>query len=230
MWTSQIPVFSRTYRLILWDMRGHGQTSSPIEQAAYSEPATIEDMHALLTHLSNQWSYIGKWILGGLSLGGYMSLAFYARWPERVMGLLICDTGPGFRDAKARQRWNETAHATAQRFEREGLAALQSQSRERAEVKHGDVWGLVRAARGMLTQRDDGVMKSLPNVRVPMLVVVGENDTPFLGATEYMVRKVEGAKKVVIPGAGHAANMDNPEVFNREVERWLAELGGKARL
>ncbi len=89
-------------------------------------------------------------IVGGLSLGGYMSLAFYRAHPERVRALLIIDTGPGFKKDEARDAWNKRAHETGDRFEREGLEVLKSLSRERSSVVHRDASGLARAARGML--------------------------------------------------------------------------------
>src|SRR5438874_13385635 len=105
-------------------------------------------------------------IIGGLSLGGYMSLSFYRAHPERVRALLIIDTGPGFRKDDARDAWNKRAFETADRFEREGLAVLKSASRERSTVVHREASGLARAARGMLTQRDAAVIDTLPRIKV----------------------------------------------------------------
>ena len=65
----------------------------------------------------------------------------------------------------------------------------------------------------MLTQRDARVIESLPDIKVPSLVVVGADDTPFLAASDYMAAKIPGAKKVVIPAAGHAVNIDQPQAF-----------------
>ena len=76
----------------------------------------------------------------------------------------------------------------------------------------------------MLTQRDATVINSLPTIAVPSLVVVGANDTPFLTASDYMAAKIPGAVKVVIPDAGHAANIDQPAAFNTAVAAFLAGL------
>src|SRR3954469_21135614 len=127
MWQGQIEALSKHHTLILWDMRGHGQSGYPDDPLAYSEALTIADMAALLAEVR-----AGPAIVGGLSLGGYMSLAFYRAHPDRVRALLIIDTGPGFKKDDARDAWNRRAHETAERFEREGLAVLQSQSRERS--------------------------------------------------------------------------------------------------
>jgi pimeloyl-ACP methyl ester carboxylesterase len=90
--------------------------------------------------------------------------------------------------------------------------------------QHRDASGLAHAARGMLTQRDDSVIASLDAVTVPSLVLVGSNDTNFLAATDYMARKMPGARKVVIEGAGHAANLHQPVAFNQAMESFLAGL------
>jgi pimeloyl-ACP methyl ester carboxylesterase len=223
MWQGQIAALSKHHKLILWDMRGHGQSDYPVDAAAYSEALTVGDMAALLDKAGTASA-----IVGGLSLGGYMSLAFYRAHPERVRALLIIDTGPGFKKDEARDAWNKRAHETGDRFEREGLGVLKSLSRERSSVVHRDASGLARAARGMLTQRDAGVIETLPHINVPSLVVVGADDTPFLAASDYMAAKIPGAKKVVIPAAGHAANIDQPQAFIDAVMPFLDNLPQQA--
>jgi pimeloyl-ACP methyl ester carboxylesterase len=219
MWQGQIAALSKHHQLVLWDMRGHGQSDYPDDPLAYSEALTVGDMAALLDKIDADTA-----IVGGLSLGGYMSLAFYRAHPERVCALLIIDTGPGFKKDDARDTWNKRAHDTGDRFEREGLEMLKSASRERSSVVHRDASGLARAARGMLTQRDAGVIETLPRIKVPALVVVGADDTPFLAASDYMAAKIPGAKKVVIPAAGHAANIDQPQAFIDAVLTFLDSL------
>src|ERR1700748_2327821 len=146
-------------------------------------------------------------LVGGLSLGGYMSLAFNLAHPERVRALLIIDTGPGYRKDEAREGWNQNAIRTAERYERDGLGQLGNASAERRTAQHRDATGLAHAGRGMLTQKNSRVIDSLPAIAVPSLVVVGEKDTPFLAPSDYMAAKIPGARKAVIPNAGHAANI-----------------------
>ena len=219
MWQGQVAALSKQHKLVLWDMRGHGQSDYPEDPAAYSEALTVGDIAALLDEVGAKTA-----IVGGLSLGGYMSLAFYRAHPERVAALLIIDTGPGFKNDDAREAWNRRTFDTAERFEREGLAVLQSASRERSTVSHRDATGLARAARGMLTQRDARVIELLPDIKVPSLIVVGADDTPFLAASDYMAAKIPGAKKVVIPAAGHAVNIDQPRAFIDTVLPFLNSL------
>src|SRR5215472_10838335 len=219
MWRGRGGARSRDHKLVLWDVRGHGQSDYPAEPAAYSEAATVGDIAALLDEVGAKTA-----IVGGLSLGGYMSLAFYRAHPERVTALLIIDTGPGFKKDDAREAWNRRALDTADRFDREGLDALKSASRERSTVSHRDATGLARAARGMLTQRDARVIEVLGEIKVPSLVVVGADDTPFLAASDYMAAKIPGARKVVIPAAGHAVNIDQPQAFIDAVLPFLEGL------
>jgi pimeloyl-ACP methyl ester carboxylesterase len=219
MWRGQIAALSKHHKLVLWDMRGHGQSDYPDDPADYSEAHTVADIAALLDQVGATSA-----IIGGLSLGGYMSLAFYRAHPERVRALLIVDTGPGFKKDDARDAWNKRAYETGARFEREGLAVLQSLSRERSSVSHRNASGLAHAARGMLTQRDARVIESLPAIKVPALVIVGADDTPFLAASDYMATKIPGAKKTIIPAAGHAVNIDQPQAFLEAVLPFLASL------
>jgi pimeloyl-ACP methyl ester carboxylesterase len=219
MWRGQIAPLSKKYKLVLWDMRGHGRSDYPEDLSEYSEAKTVADMAALLDAVGARQA-----IVGGLSLGGYMSLAFHATHPERVEALLIIDTGPGYRKDEARDGWNRNAIKTAERYEAEGLSLLNSGSAERRTAQHRDATGLARAARGMLAQKNARVIESLPGIKVPSIVVVGEKDTPFLAASDYMAAKIPNAEKAVIPDAGHAANIDNPAAFNAALEAFLAKL------
>jgi pimeloyl-ACP methyl ester carboxylesterase len=76
----------------------------------------------------------------------------------------------------------------------------------------------------MLTQRDARVIELLPDIKVPSLIVVGADDTPFLAAADYMAAKIPGAEKVVIPSAGHAVNIDQPQAFIDAVLPFLDSL------
>jgi pimeloyl-ACP methyl ester carboxylesterase len=221
MWAPQRPALEPRYRLITWDMRGHGQTESPDDPAQYSLALTVADMHGLLRH-----SGVQRAVIGGLSLGGYMSLAFHARHPEMVRALVICDSGPGYRNPDARAAWNQRADERAAALETRGLEALRSSSREMQDAvrHHRSAQGLAHAARGMLAQRDAAVIDSLPGIRVPTLIIVGDQDTPFIAPCEYMAKKIPGARLEVIAGAGHASNLDQPEAFNRVLLAFLDSL------
>jgi len=219
MWTGQIDEIAKDHTFITWDMRGHGQSDYPEDPAAYNEELTIQDMTAILDAVG-----VEKAIIGGLSLGGYMSLGFNYLHPERVNALMIIDSGPGYKSDYGRNAWNANCEETAKSFETEGLARLASKSPEMASSNHRSADGLIKAARGMMAQKDDHVILSLPYVEVPTIVLVGADDEAFIAPADYMAGKIPGAKKVVIPRAGHASNIDQPEDFNAAVRTFLDSL------
>ena len=216
MWRGQVAPFSKSHTLVTWDMRGHGQSDYPEDQTQYSEEHTVADMAAILDAVGAKEA-----IIGGLSLGGYMSLAFHLAHPDRTRALLIIDTGPGFKKDEPRNDWNANAERTAKKYAEEGLGPLDGATAERRTARHRNARGLELAARGMLAQRDARVINSLPDIKVPSLVIVGAEDSNFLVAADYMANKIPGAEKVVIPGAGHAANIDKPKTFNAAVLEFL---------
>lgn len=220
MWAGQLASLKDHFKVITWDMRGHGRSDYPEDQTAYSEAETVADMAALMDVVGAKDA-----IVGGLSLGGYMSLAFHATYPGRTRALLIIDTGPGYKNDQARDGWNANAIRRAERYEADGLPDLTTASAEVRLARHSDATGLARAARGMLTQKNARVIESLPGINVPALVIVGADDTPFLAASDYMAAKIPGAKKVVIQGAGHSANIDQPQAFNAALLDFLKSDG-----
>jgi pimeloyl-ACP methyl ester carboxylesterase len=214
IWAAQIDALSRHLKLIIWDIRGHGRTITSDDPGQYSEEAAVSDMAALVDEVGARNA-----IVGGHSLGGYLSLMFHLNWPERVRALLLIGTGPGFRNDEARAQWNARAVRKAERLENEGL-----RDGEAADYVHRmGAKGLALAARGIVTQRDGRVIEHLPHVHVPCLVVLGENDTSFLAAADAMSQKVTGARKAVIADAGHNVNSDQPKLFNDAVLEFLRE-------
>jgi pimeloyl-ACP methyl ester carboxylesterase len=162
MWDGQVAAFADRYRLILWDMRGHGQSGDPADPALYSHALSVGDMAAVLDACGEA----GPVVVGGLSLGGVFSLAFYQTCPERVSALLLCDTGPGFRNPEARQQWNERAERRARDIEARGIGDPVGGAETRLG-RHRSARGLAGAARGMLTQPDGSLIGSLPQIAVP---------------------------------------------------------------
>ncbi len=217
MWDPNIDALSVQRPVIVWDQRGHGASDAPDDMDRYSEQISVADMAAILDAAG-----AGRAVLGGMSLGGYLSLAFHLIHPQRVAALVLVDTGPGYRNDEARGRWNAWVERRAQQLERgEGRP---DGSADVAQAVHEHPEGLPRAARGVMAQKDARVIASLDSIAVPTLVIVGAQDTDFLAPADYMHRKIAGSRKVVIDKAGHAANMDQPETFNAAVREFLEQL------
>ncbi len=212
MWAPNVPALAADRQVITPDLRGHGRSDAPHDQELYSADAAVDDLAALLDAAG-----LARAVIGGLSLGGYLSLRFYLRYRDRVAALVLCDTGPGFRNDQARQDWNDYAIGQARRLEAKGLAAL-----GRDQSHHTSAAGVAMAARGILTQHDATVIEALPSISVPTLVLVGAQDAPFLGAASYLAAKIPGAVHTVIDNAGHMSNIDAPVAFNDAVLAFLA--------
>ena len=217
MWSPNVAALSADRLVLTWDLRGHGRTTAPYEPELFTPEACVGDMVALLDD-----SGVEGALIGGLSLGGYLSLCFALAHPSRTVGLVLCDTGPGFSDATRREAWNHYALAQAESFEVSGADAVAS--RTESLLGPRDPRGLAEAARGILVQSDDAVISSLGTIRVPTLIVVGEDDGPFLAAATYMARKIPDARHEVIANAAHASNIDQPDTFNALVGDFMAHL------
>jgi pimeloyl-ACP methyl ester carboxylesterase len=217
MWAPNIDALSVDRPVIVWDQRGHGGSDAPDDMDRYTEQISVADMAAILDAAGAD-----RAVLGGMSLGGYLSLAFHLVHPQRVAALVLVDTGPGYRNDEARDKWNAWVERRAQQLER-GEAATDF-SAEVAQALHEHPEGLPRAARGVMAQKDARVITSLDSIAVPTLVVVGAQDSDFLAPADYMHRKIANSRKVVIDDAGHAANMDQPETFNAAVRDLLQQL------
>jgi pimeloyl-ACP methyl ester carboxylesterase len=219
MYAATVAELSADHTMITWDIRGHGKSDSPADPAEYSVAASLEDMAAILDAAGAE-----RAVLVGHSLGGYLSLEFALARPERVDGLVLVDTGPGFRKDDGRERWNELAEGYAAGLTERGLDGLPPSAELDAGV-HRSAEGLALAARGILRQRDGHVLEALPSIAVPTLVVVGERDEPFLAGSKYMAAKIPGARLVTIDGAGHAPPVTHPDEFAAVLRAFLDELG-----
>src|SRR5271169_1125965 len=218
MWAGQMEALSDRYHMIAWDMRGHDRSDSPDNPALYSHEATVADMAAILEACGAQ-----RAVIAGLSLGGFMSLAFNLALPERVAALMLFDTGPGYKKDGPREEWNKMTGSMAKALETKGLAAAGA-GPEATLAHHRSAQGLAHAARGMLAQSDGRVIESLPSIKVPTLVLVGENDQQFRPSADYMAAKIPSAEKVILERAGHAANIDQPDAFNTAVRAFLERV------
>ena len=217
MWDGQVEAFKGRFRLIRWDMRGHGQTECQDDQSAYGQDITVADMVAILDHLE-----VEKAIIVGHSLGGFMSLRLNVMHPERVSALVLQGCGPGYRSDDSRAKWNERVDGRAKTIIEEGYKALGGAAEVPVSLQRSNQ-ELAMAARGILAQVDAKVIDSLPHIDVPTLVIIGAGDSYYLQGSDYMANRIPGAEHVVVPGAGHGVNVDQPETVNKAYEAFFAK-------
>lgn len=216
MWDEQIEEFTDRYRLLAWDLPGHGGSAPP--EPTITPDDLVERMRMLLDAAD-----AGRIVLIGLGLGGTLSLRFWQAHPTRVRGLVLIGTPPGLRTATARALWNARVDAQADALERDGLDALEGG----AEVDpglHADPRGLLAAARLLPRQNDAGALPFLAEIDVPVLLLVGAEDRPHLAAAHHMARIIPGAHEVVVPRGNHAVNLHKPAAANAAIRGFLARL------
>ena len=234
-WAPQVePLVAAGFQVTLWDYRGHGRSSVPSDAGAYSMDRVVDDLGRVLDWAAPERAVV----LAGLSFGGLTSLHFSLRHPERVRGLLLVDSGPGFKNPKAQAGWAEAVEKTAAFVESHGVAKfvekagdtmvglrpeLPAAKAAAAAIAAQDPAGLAHFARRVAGVAPP-VIDELPSIDAPALVIVGENDAPYLRAAEVMTAKLPHAEKLVIPGAGHIVNIEAAEVFDAAAIAFLSRF------
>lgn len=213
MWDEQIEDLTDRYRLLLWDLPGHGESEAPA-----SLDSCVEMMRSILDAAD-----VDRAVLCGLGVGGGLALRFWRAFPERVRGLVLIGVVPGLRSGAARTIWNGRVDDVASRLERDGPEALEG-GVEVDRLLHADGSGLASAARSLLVQHDNGALPWLEEIDVPVLIVVGSEDKPALSAATFIERVVPHARAIVITRSGHAANMHKPDAVNAAIRAFLGRL------
>jgi pimeloyl-ACP methyl ester carboxylesterase len=227
MFAPQVEALSKRVRFLLPDSRGLGQSS--LGEGPATMERLAEDGLALLDHLN-----IGSAVVGGVSMGGYASLALLRRDPGRVRGLVLADTQVGADDEAARAGRETLAQDVLQRgpevlVERllPRLLGASAKDRLRADVaamlRASSPEGVAAALRGMALRVDSRDM--LSRFGGSVLVLVGAEDvlTPPEKARA-MASLASSATLLEIPRAGHLSNLEAPEAFNQALEKFLEPL------
>jgi pimeloyl-ACP methyl ester carboxylesterase len=218
MFAATVPAIAVDHTAIVWDMPGHGRSDAPDDESQYSVATFLAAMTAILDEAGAEQA-----VVLGHSLGGYLSLEFALANPDRTAGVVLVDTGPGYRNDAARDGWNRMADGYARNLDDKGLAGMPG-SDELSPSVHSSATGLAITARQVLVQQDAHVIDGLPTITAPTLVVVGERDEPFVNGSSYMAAKIPGATLAVIDGAGHAPPISHPEEFNAVLRTYLEGL------
>jgi len=229
MWRGQVEAFGGEFRVVAPDLLGSVET--PHGEDVTME-AWAEDVAALLDELK-----LGRVVLGGLSMGGYVAFEFFRKFPERVRALVLADTRPQADTEEGRR----TREENARRVLKEGMGPLVESmlpkllaagtrerggevlERVRAMMLGTSPEGAAAALRAMAVRRDQTDL--LPSINVPTLIIVGSEDaiTPPADA-EALGAKIGDSRLVVVEGAGHLSNVEQPEEFNRALVEFLRAL------
>jgi pimeloyl-ACP methyl ester carboxylesterase len=235
-WSGVESALAEHYRVVTWDYRGHGRSEAPEDPERYSLAQVVDDLGAVHRAAAGDEPAF----VGGLSVGGLVTLSYALAQPEQVRAVLLFNTGPGFKKPEALAGWNEMLEKAASKMEAVGLEVYLDGRRAQAEllglnpespgsaaVRSGvlasSVAGLTRFARRVAGPVPN-LVDRLSEVKQPALVLVGALDPAFQRAGEVMAAKLPNASHVVLDGAGHVMNLDRPDAFVGAVRHFLAPL------
>ena len=232
-WGPQVNFFSRRYKVITHNYRGFPPSEVPEKESAYSQEILIEDLHQLLRYLD-----ISQAFIGGCSMGGSVTLQFGITHPEMCKGLVIVGAGTGSTDRQNFEtKFGNVAHdletdgwkVVAKRYAREPnrLPLLRKDPRSwqefYEELSSHSGKGSVLIIRGVIMKRPTifALETELERLRVPTLIMVGDEDEFCIEPSVFMKRHIPGSGLAVFPQSGHAINLEEPAAFNRTVLDFL---------
>jgi pimeloyl-ACP methyl ester carboxylesterase len=175
------------FTVVAVDLLGHGGSPVPEDPGEYTRDRALDDLDDVLADLAADASddTSRSAVLVGHSLGGYLALAHAATRPGAVRGIVVLNTGPGFRDPDKREGWNERSRRNAHRF------------------------GVPEQVTTLNLQEDSVVMDRLADIATPTLVLAGGDDRPeYTGSGQYLERKMPDARLAVVAGGGHSMHED----------------------
>ena len=237
IWTPQVESLSGVARVITLDLRGHGD--SKLEPGLDSEPQSFgmdllaDDCSALLDSLS----ITEPVVLCGLSMGGYISFAFYRKYPGRVKALILAATRANA-DSQAGKNARDEAINLAKEM---GVSAIAEVSLPKLMspktyntqpdlvklvdeiMQKTSINGIIGDLLGMKSRPDSSQL--LGEIDVPTLIIHGADDQIIpIQEIKAMRDSIPGSRLDIIPDAGHLLNLEQPELFNQTIQIFLQEL------
>ena len=230
MWAPQVAVLSRQFRTITIDLRGHGESDAPLW--SFSLDHYADDVRALLDHLA-----VPRAVLVGLSMGGYVSLAFSRKYGDRLKALVLADTraqadspaGLTGRFHLAQTAFSRGSEAVADIMLPKLLGPTSLQTKQdlvghvRKIIHAAPVSGIVVDLMAMADRPD--AVPSLRTISCPTLILIGQEDntTPMVDS-QLMAKEIPRARLAIIPSAGHLSSLEQPDVFNDLVKDFVEGL------
>jgi len=230
MWASQVDAVSQSLRAIAYDVRGLGESS--MGDGQYTIEGHVDDLIALLDHLE-----IPQCVVVGLSMGGYITLRALERNPERFRAAVLCDTRSEADTSEAKIMRARTMAAVKSRgslwfaedfikkvFAPDSFTAVpEAVEMIRTTIAHTPPLAIAGMLLALAARTD--TTPSLPAIRVPTLILVGEHDTTTPpDASRAMHERIPGSELHIIPRAAHMSPLENPDEVNARLGAFLASL------
>jgi 3-oxoadipate enol-lactonase len=222
MWDPQIEAFKGSYRILAYDMRGHGQSEAPA--TPYTLDMLAEDVVALMRHAG-----VARASFIGLSIGGMIGQTLALKHPSLFERMVLADTGHA-QNAEAIAQWEERiriaeaqgmgplVEPTMARWFTEGFRKTRPALKVAELIRNTPVAGYVGCGRAIMQLATTARLK---DIALPVLAIAGEQDASAAG-TRYIAESIPGASLVMIPQAAHIANVEQPEAFNQALRAFLS--------
>lgn len=234
-WEPQMRHFSRRYRCIAFNARGYPPSDVPKAQSQYSQAIATDDIANLMRHLG-----ISKAHVVGCSMGAYATLHFGLRHARRARSITVVGAGYGS-DPDKRSQFLKDTEVMARRFEELGTkeaikvyqigpARVQLQNKDPrgfrdfcSRFSEHSAIGSANTLRRVQMRRPTiySLERGLRNMKVPALIISGDEDNNCLEPGVFIKRTCPAARLVVFPATGHAVNVEQPDLFNRVVGDFL---------
>ena len=237
-WAGQVAHFSQSYRCITYAARGYPPSGVPPDASSYSQQRAVDDAVAVLDAAGAPQAHVV-----GLSMGGFAVLHLVMRHPDRVLSAVAAGVGYGSQPEKQEQFRRESS-AIADAIERDGAgrfaegyavgpARVQLQNKRPREwrefataLAEHDVVGAANTMRGVQGTRPSlyALTDELRAIRIPLLIVAGDEDEGSLEPSLMLKRTIATAGLLVLPKTGHTINLEEPELFNEWVGRFIGSV------
>jgi len=204
VWEPTIELVAREHTCAAVDLLGHGKSPVSEREEDYRREVVLTDLDHVIAGLrAGAPGTPIIWV--GHSLGGYLGLAHVLtrNGSDAIDGLVLVSTGPGFRDPDAMSSWNDRVRANAPKYSVSETAAT------------------------IAFHHDSMVMEKLTEVTLPVALVIGDGDKAFLGANDYLERKLPHAARTTVEGARHFVMRSHPESVAAAVQTVVAQLGDR---
>ncbi|MFT3799710.1 MAG: alpha/beta hydrolase [Burkholderiaceae bacterium] len=235
-WESQVGWFAREYRCLRFNARGYPPSDVPLDDDAYGQSFAADDIAAVMDAAGVASAHVV-----GLSMGAFATLHFGLRHPQRALSLVVAGVGSGA-PREHRQAFAEQSEQLARRFLTEGSAAIAQDigmGATRVQLLNKDPLGWRRFVDHLGEHSAEGSARTLRNYQarrpslydleaelracqVPTLLVVGDEDEPCLDANLFLKRTMPNANLWMLPGTGHAVNLEEPAAFNAGVQAFVS--------
>jgi len=237
-WEPQVRFFSGSYRCITYAARGYPPSDVPGDPAAYSQRRAVGDAIAVLDGLG-----ISRAHVVGLSMGGFTTLHLAMGHAVRVVSAVVAGAGYGAQPER-QEPFRAECEALAAAFEAEGTPLVAQRyaigpARVQFQNKNPRGWAEFAAAlaqhsslgaaltmRGVQAARPSlyALRDELARVRTPVLIMVGDEDEGCLETALMLKRTIPASGLAMLPRTGHTANLEEPDLFNATVDRFLAAV------